>query len=244
MCESGRVAVLNQTEQPRLSAVSRLRVGRPRTVVVVAAHLDEELCAAGGLLASLAAAGVDIRVLAVTDGDGTAPGERDRAANARLRRRHATLATAYQLLGLDFTRRYRLGLGCGAVAAAEGDVVAAISELLGFADPRGLLCLAPWTGDSHPDHAAVGRAATSTCRAYHTRLLSYSIPQADQAIDEQSPTGVPGTRRFAVPEGVGSRKDQALIHLTRPHHPARPDGDRGQLPAPAMHACELFISTS
>jgi LmbE family N-acetylglucosaminyl deacetylase len=224
-------------------------------VVVVAAHLDEELCGAGGLLASLAAAGVDIRVLAVTDGDGrgdgagdgagrgAAPAHGGRAGAARLIRRHTTLAGAYQLLGLDFTRRYRLGLGCGAVAAAEDDVVAAISELLGFADPRGLLCLAPWAGDSHPDHAAIGRAATVTCRAYRTRLLSYLIPQTPQTIGDRCSTVGEGIRRFVVPAGLCSRKDQALIHLSRPHHPVRPGDGRGPRSAPAMHACELFISS-
>jgi hypothetical protein len=43
--------------------------------------------------------------------------------------------------------------------------MAAVSELVGFADPEGLWCLAPWELDGHPDHDAVGRAAATACSA-------------------------------------------------------------------------------
>ncbi|HTK67992.1 MAG TPA: PIG-L family deacetylase, partial [Pseudonocardia sp.] len=54
---------------PYPGAVARLRLGLTRDVVVVAAHLDEELAGAGGLLTSLVTAGAELRVLALTDGD-------------------------------------------------------------------------------------------------------------------------------------------------------------------------------
>jgi LmbE family N-acetylglucosaminyl deacetylase len=50
----------------------RLRIKPPEKIIAVATHLDEELCAAGGLLAAMAEAGVIVHVLAVTDDDGTA----------------------------------------------------------------------------------------------------------------------------------------------------------------------------
>jgi LmbE family N-acetylglucosaminyl deacetylase len=230
---------LSQAGLPDLGRVARLRLGRARTVVVLAAHLDEELCAAGGLLASLAASSAEIRVLAVTDGDGAS--RPDRGAAARLGRRRARLAVAYQLLGLD-PERYRLGLRCGRVAGAEGDVLAAISELLGFADPAGLLCLAPWIHDTHPDHAAVGHAATRACQAYRTRLLYYSITQWEHPRHPGMPDlPLQRARRFPLSEVLATRKDQALAHLTRPRRRGAP-APSGPTPSPGGPACEVFIT--
>jgi LmbE family N-acetylglucosaminyl deacetylase len=82
-------------------------------------------------------------------------------------------------LGLSGVRRYRLGLAGGYAEAAEHDVTAAVSELVGFGDPRGLWCLAPWELDGHPDHDAVGRA-TAACSAYRLPLLRYPIAAAER----------------------------------------------------------------
>ncbi|NMH99675.1 PIG-L deacetylase family protein [Pseudonocardia acidicola] len=229
---------MSDAECPALAGLARLRLRRWRTVIVVAAHLDEELCAAGGLLASLAGH-ADLRVLAVTDGDGGTPRRLDRAAAQRLRRRRAKLAAAYQHLGLGSATRYRLSLTSGAVAAAEHDVVAAISELLGFADPAGLLCLAPWSGDGHPDHDAVGRAATLACQAYRTRLASYLVTPWEQPGFPDLP--VNRVCRFLLPEVLRTRKNQALAHLISPHHRSTP-GRTGSAPGPQGHACEVFVT--
>ena len=69
------------------------------------------------------------------------------------------LAEAYRALGISEVRLHRLGLRDGAVARHEADVVAAISEIVGFVeDPGGLGVLAPWSGDGDDDHeAAVAR---------------------------------------------------------------------------------------
>ncbi|WP_214370399.1 PIG-L deacetylase family protein [Pseudonocardia sp. H11422] len=238
-CDPGRVAVLSYAERPELGGLARLRLGRCRTVVVVAAHLDEELCAAGGLLAGLAAGHTELRLLAVTDGDGATSSRPDRAAAQRLGRRRAKLAVAYQHLGLGSATRYRLGLTSGAVAAAEHDVVAAISELLGFADPVGLLCLAPWASDGHPDHDAVGRAATLACQAYRTRLVHYAVTRWEHSDLPDLPMN--RARRFPLSEMLRTRKDQVLAHLTRPHHRSA-SGRLGLTPGPQGHACEVFIT--
>jgi LmbE family N-acetylglucosaminyl deacetylase len=212
-----------------------------RTVVVLAAHLGEGLYAAGGLLARLTAAGAKVRVLAVTDGDGASQPDRTRQRTGAAR-----LAVAYALLGLDPTSRYRLGLRRGMVAAAEGDVLAATSELLGFADPIGLLCLAPWSYDSHPDHAAVGRAATLACQAYRTRLLSYSITPSEhrpQQPDDRDVLDVHRAYGFQLPTALAIRKDQALALLVRPR--TRRHGEApfsGAAPGRRTPACEVFLS--
>ncbi|NMO88891.1 PIG-L family deacetylase [Actinomycetospora sp. TBRC 11914] len=95
---------------------------------------------------------------------------------------------AYRALGLTVVRRHRLGLPDGGVAAAEADVVGAISEIVGFAeDPSGLCVLAPWSGDGDDDHEAAGRAAEVVTAAYRVRLVrwldrawSWAGPDSDE----------------------------------------------------------------
>ncbi len=247
-CELWPVAMLGEAGRPDLNRVAQLRIGRVRTVVVLAAHFGEELCAAGGLLATLAAARARVQVLTITDGSNAASPARP------LSQRHATDAGMYHLLGLDPTDRYRLGLRAGAVDT-DGDVLAAISELLGFADPTGLLCLAPWTGDSHPDHGAVGHAATLACHAYGARLLHYSItqwcpPQHSRSCEltTRPDTAYPDiplhrASRFALPEPVATRKCQAIDSLIRSPRPGR--SPRWATPTNSLgQACEVFIDSA
>ncbi|WP_433801799.1 PIG-L deacetylase family protein [Actinomycetospora sp. CA-084318] len=86
----------------------------------------------------------------------------------------AAAEAAYRALGLSVVRRHRLGLPDGGVAAAESDVVAAVSEIVGFADdPGGLCVLAPWSGDGDDDHEAAGRAAEVVTAAYRVRLVRW-----------------------------------------------------------------------
>jgi LmbE family N-acetylglucosaminyl deacetylase len=121
------------------------------------------------------------------------------------------LAAAYRTLGLTGVRRYRLGLPDGCVEAAEHDVMAAVSELVGFADPEGLWCLAPWELDGHPDHDAVGRAAAAACSAYRLPLLRYPIASAERLRSSDMTRGQ--VRHLTLTEPVRTRKHRALIRL-------------------------------
>jgi LmbE family N-acetylglucosaminyl deacetylase len=117
---------------------------------------------------------------------------------------------AYRALGLSVVRRHRLGLPDGGVAAAEADVVGAISEIVGFVeDPSGLCVLAPWSGDGDDDHEAAGRAAEIVTAAYRVRLVrwldrawSWAGPDSDE---------VPWRRARQIPlsETVIARKHAA-----------------------------------
>jgi LmbE family N-acetylglucosaminyl deacetylase len=164
-----------------------------RRLVVVVAHPHEELCAAGGLLHDLVVHGVPVSVLVVTDSGAS------------------SLDAPYRAMGLSGVRRYRLGLAAGHVEAAEHDVTAAVSELVGFGDPRGLWCLAPWELDGHPDHDAVGRATATACSAYRLPLLRYPIAAADR-IRSAAPAEQQ-VHQLALPASVRRRKRRALIRL-------------------------------
>src|SRR5687768_12813458 len=138
-----------------------LQLPRCEHVVLVAAHLDEGFCAAGGLVATLAEREARVTVLAVTEGDGR-PATAAPAHELGVRRARQSLAL--QRLGIHEACRAALALPSGGVAGAEADVVAAVSEVVGYAaEPGRTVVVAPWRGDLHPDHAAVGTAAAVTC---------------------------------------------------------------------------------
>jgi LmbE family N-acetylglucosaminyl deacetylase len=141
------------------------RVADTESAVIVAAHPDDEVLGAGGLISVLAAAGARLRLIAVTDGEASHRGHADPAALAR--RRTAETAAALRALGAGTAEVVRLRLPDAGVAAREDDLAAALGRLTaGFG-----VCLAPWDRDMHPDHEAAGRAARRACR----RVLCYPV---------------------------------------------------------------------
>jgi LmbE family N-acetylglucosaminyl deacetylase len=123
-----------------------------RSAVIVAAHPDDEVLGAGGTIATLAAAGARIRVIAVTDGEASHPG----TDSAELARRRADESTsALHVLCGRSAEVIRLGIPDTKVADAEAALADQLLDLCaGFA-----VCLAPWEQDAHSDHEAAGRAA-------------------------------------------------------------------------------------
>ena len=123
------------------------------SAVVVAAHPDDEVLGAGGLISLLGASRARLRLVAVTDGERSHLGHASPAALAR--RRTAETAAALRALGARAVEVIRLRLPDGGLACREADLTAALAPLIRGFD----LCLAPWDGDLHPDHEAAGRAA-------------------------------------------------------------------------------------
>lgn len=159
-------------------ACSRLPVLSTREwdrVVVVVAHPDDEVLGAGQLLAHLAAAGAEVRMIIASDGEGAQPdaGAGERTELARVRRDESERAA--ETLGVPAPRF--LHLPDGALADHERDLADAISEAVadltntatatapstaehGDRSARTVV-LTHWMHDGHPDHEAVGRAAAS-----------------------------------------------------------------------------------
>ena len=137
----------------------------PRTpTLIIAPHPDDETLGAGGLIAALRDGGIEIIVVAVTDGEhayGETPGM------AALREEEQTLALSQ--LGVDFQHIHRLRLPDRSVAAHEEALVGALLQLV-CSDVH---IVAPWPGDFHPDHEACGRAAEIVARRKHLQLTWY-----------------------------------------------------------------------
>jgi len=145
-------------------------LGDLRRVVVVAPHPDDESLGAGGVVASWSAAGVEVTVVSCSDGDAAGdPG--DPAARRELgRTRAGELDEALHALSSGTpVRSVRLGLPDGALADRAGELRDRLRELLADVD----LVVAPWPGDGHPDHAAVGAAVREV--AGTTPRLEYPV---------------------------------------------------------------------
>jgi hypothetical protein len=76
-------------------------------------------------------------------------------------------------LGLSGLSLHRLGLPNPLPATAEGDLVAALSELVGFDPEPGVYCLAPAPAPSDPARSVVDRAVQRIARVYGIPLLRY-----------------------------------------------------------------------
>jgi hypothetical protein len=84
----------------------------------------------------------------------------------------AEIDRAIAAMGLHHVRAHRLGLPVEFGVEVETDIVAALSELVGFDPEPGVYCLAPAvTGD--PAGHTVTRAARRIAQVYGLPLLSY-----------------------------------------------------------------------
>jgi LmbE family N-acetylglucosaminyl deacetylase len=136
-----------------------------RSAVIVAAHPDDEVLGAGGLISMLAASRARLRLVAVTDGERSHQGHGSPAALAR--RRTAETVAALRALGAQGAEVVRLGLPDSGVAKREDKLAETLAPLLAGFD----LCLAPWDHDLHPDHEAAGRVARAAAPG-----VFYSFP--------------------------------------------------------------------
>ena len=95
------------------------------SAVVVAAHPDDEVLGAGGLISVLAASRARLRLVAVTDGERSHRGRTPPAVLAR--RRTAETAAALRALGARTAEVIRLRLPDGGLAAREDELTAALA---------------------------------------------------------------------------------------------------------------------
>jgi LmbE family N-acetylglucosaminyl deacetylase len=163
-------------------------------LIVVAPHPDDETLGLGAMTAQLAASGVDVQVVSVSDGGAADP---DAPPSHRIRlesQRRSELLRATDVLGVRAP--VSLGLPDGQLADHEDELVDLLTAILDEAAPRAW-CAASWRGDGHPDHEAVGRAAAAACARTGSTLLEYPVWMWHWA----SPTdpAVPWARAYSVP---------------------------------------------
>jgi LmbE family N-acetylglucosaminyl deacetylase len=192
---------------PGLQRLTVLRPAAWRSVVVVAAHPDDEVLGVGGTMAILAAAGIRLRLIAITDGAASHPGLRDdRGIGARVRES----AAALDRLGAGRTEVVRLGLPDTGLADHEQELSDILAEqCAGFE-----VCLAPWEGDAHADHEAAGRAARRAGQQAGQTVLTYPVWMWHWA--EPGDQRVPWHRacRIGLDADLTARKQAAIAAFT------------------------------
>lgn len=141
-------------------------------LVVVAPHPDDETLGLGATIAQLAASGVDVLVVCVSDGGAAQPGATplDRTRMAATRQHELRRATGI----LRAPSPVSLGLPDGQLTDYEDKLTDVLAEILDRSDVRPW-CAATWRGDGHPDHEAAGRAAATACARTDAVLLEYPI---------------------------------------------------------------------
>ena len=142
-----------------LPGAGRTGLAGVKSAVIVAAHPDDEVLGAGGLISMLAASCARLRLVAVTDGERSHRGHASPAPLAR--RRTAETTAALRALGTRGAEVIRLGLPDGGLAKRRDELAATLAPLVAGFD----LCLAPWDRDLHPDHEAAGSAARAAATA-------------------------------------------------------------------------------
>ncbi|WP_307801951.1 PIG-L deacetylase family protein [Actinomadura violacea] len=170
-----------------------------RRVAVVAAHPDDEVLGAGGLLAALAGLGAHVRLVAVTDGEASHP-HLDPAGVAATR----IAETRAALRHLAPCEVVRLGMPDAGVDAA--DLAARLDGLVRGFDA----CLAPWEHDAHRDHEAAGRAALDAGAGQGVPVLRFPIWAWHWARPADPRVPWDRARRVPLTAAVRDRKEAAI----------------------------------
>ncbi|HYH76051.1 MAG TPA: bifunctional PIG-L family deacetylase/class I SAM-dependent methyltransferase [Arthrobacter sp.] len=142
--------------------------------VVLAAHPDDEMLGAGGLLAQLHSLGADVDVLLCTAGEGSHP-DSETVSPADLGSTRVTEFSA-ALAALGHTGNWRfLGLPDSGLAEHVEEIAAHVREAACRHPPEQVVIVAPYRGDGHTDHDALGAVAAEVARAGGHALLEYPI---------------------------------------------------------------------
>lgn len=209
---------------PVLAQVQTLPFGdllRPdQRLVMVAPHPDDEILAAGGLLALHGAQGGPTLVVVVTHGEASHPPQPERSAHQlgqlRCTESHEGLLRLGVLTGPQHVQR--LNLPDSGVARHTAVLEGALSALLKPGD----VVVTTWRLDGHPDHEACGSAVARACALAQCRLLEAPVWMWHWA--QPGDARVPWTRLIAVPlpAAVVSQKQHALAAHASQLLPAQP----------------------
>lgn len=205
-----------------------LDLGGCRQLVIVGAHPDDETLGFGAGLSMLAARGVGVQAVSVTDG-GLSHSHQSMLERHRLEAaRRGELHRALGVLGLP--PPISLGLPDGDVAGHEQRLRDLLVEIL-TERPPGTWCAATWRGDGHPDHEAVGRAAAFAAAETGVPLLEYPVWMWHWAVPGDP--AVPWDRALSVPaddDAIARKARAAAVFVSQ----FAPWGAGGETAMPAF----------
>ncbi|MET9487069.1 PIG-L family deacetylase [Nocardia sp. NPDC006630] len=199
-------------------------------LVVVAAHPDDEVLGAGGLIVTARAAGIAVTIVTVTDGEASHPESATHGPARLAELRIEEARSAASELGADAP--IRLGLPDGGVASHEDRLRVRLRALLGDIGEPGAVCAATWRHDGHPDHETVGRAAAAACAATNTELLEYPVWMWQWAAPDHPRLREQDPAVLSLSPAAHAAKCRALAHFRSQFLPLSDDpADAPILPA-------------
>jgi LmbE family N-acetylglucosaminyl deacetylase len=206
-------------------SVARTWSAPRRNTIIISPHPDDETLATGGFISSQRSNGLDVKVIAVTDGENAYSDDLGLGWTRRQEQEKAL-----HTLGVSATNIIRLGLPDCDVSSHANEVIEAL--LPHMSDETHIM--APWPGDFHPDHEACGRAAKQATELRGGQLTFYFFWTWHRGTAELLHC-LP-IRSFALTSAQQSIKSQALRH----HHSQlfHPDGEP-ILPEPLLWPAKL-----
>ncbi|HEY5302871.1 MAG TPA: PIG-L family deacetylase [Acidimicrobiales bacterium] len=202
-----------------------------RRIVIVSPHPDDEVFGAGGILLHAVERGIPVKIIAVTDGEGS-HGFADASSSDQLARRRALeTAEALRRLGWEKPLVHRLHIPDTRVSAHQDELLGAISTALRPGD----WCVAPWRHDGHPDHDACGDVARIATQSVGVRLLSYLVWTWHWATPEDTNVPWASCRQLELTRRERARKRWASLAFASQLTPRDPHSqDQAVLPAPIL----------
>ena len=166
-------------------------------LLIVSAHPDNEVLAAGGLIHMWKQAGRSVTILSLTDGETIHPGRRARVPREELKE-------ALQVLSPSPVLVVGLGIPRGRVAECTSRLRGALVSLV----VPGMTVLAPYENDGFPDHDAAGRIIRDLAQTLGLPLARYPVWTWHHG-DPAAMAGLPW-RRFSLSEAAQAAKAHAV----------------------------------
>ena len=212
----------------------RLRIGRPRTAIIVAPHSDDEVIGAAGLIRSLVRRGVRVRVVIVSDGAASHPGSWAWPRARLIAARRQESRRALRRLGVTASAITFLGLPDGSLSEMTGRQVRGVRRAVRVSAPLGLL-VGPAADDAHPDHRRVSSVLAGVPGRW--RRLAYRV---------WPPRRIAAGRALFLPGEGGHAAKRSLIRLYRTQTGVVRDDPAGFAIAPHelavfAHPVERFV---
>jgi LmbE family N-acetylglucosaminyl deacetylase len=198
--------------------LAALDLSRCPGLTVVSPHPDDETLGLGATMAALSAAGVDVQVVSVSDGEAAYPGSPPDARRQLKALRRNEVRRSAQLLGI--AEPISLGLPDGELSRREHELTDRIAALLSDF-PAGRWCAATWRGDGHPDHEAVGRAAAAAAALTGAVLMEYPVWMWHWARPHDSAVPWSRARRVVLTDQMLNTKRSAVECFSSQTRPTR-----------------------
>jgi LmbE family N-acetylglucosaminyl deacetylase len=206
-------------------------VARPRGLLAIFAHPDDESYGAGGVMALASRAGNPVWVLCLTNGDqGGRPGEVDvdHSLDPEIRRRELQCACeaigAAEPIFLGYRDSGMEGWGApeGSLSLAQvEEVVARIAEVIRRLRPAVIVTFDPGGVYGHPDHVACSTVATAAYQRVSaepggpTALYHQALPRsAIEAMRESMEKEQAASDKAPTEDDI--RQQEAFARLARP----------------------------